>query len=877
MTIQSGRMFGPYEILSLLGAGGMGEVYRARDTRLQRSVAIKVLPTELHADEKVRARFEREAQAISSLSHPNICALFDVGHSDGVDYLVMEYLEGESLADRIGRGPLPNSLLLRYGAQIAEGLQQAHRAGVTHRDLKPGNIMVTATGVKILDFGLAKVAEPQRVFSDRSAPKTIVRDLTEEGSIVGTTPYMSPEQLLGKTLDARTDIFSFGVVLYEMATGQRPFPATSAAACVGAILSSDPVPPRSLQPTVPAALERIILTALEKSPEDRWQTAHDMGRQLRWLGESGSGQEPAAAAPRRRLPAALWITGIVLLAAMLGWGGSRFLQPAVAEKERVSLLFALPPELHPIPSMDLNTFALAPDGKSVVLAASSGGPPALYLRRLDSFTLTKIAGSEGASGPFWSSDGQWIGFASAGKMRKTRINGQAPPVVLCDVTPNGTRATWQGDTILFADFLSETKTIHRVAASGGKPVEVTRLPPGEWSHTWPVLLPDGQHFLYQALTAGVQEPTLFLASLDSPERRVALVKNVSFARLGGPDRLVFVRDGSLLTQRFDLDSGASLGDPELVAAGVSYFLPSARADFDASPTGAIVYRTNTSKGRLVEMDRKGTVTRTIDDQNHFWDHDLSPDGKRVVATVVAHDTGLMDLWIYDLVRGIRERFTSDATTEVSPVWSPDGRSIVYSQAEGGVFPHLVRRALAGNARAEELTPRGPFQFSAALSPDGKAIYYENNTGRGTDIFRYTPATKTTAPFLQTSFREGSPAVSPDGAWLAYASNPTGTHEIYLQSLTGMELDPIRISTSGGQSPKWRGDSRELFYLTPGNALMSAVPAIDGQWTGEVRLSRLFEIPDLGHFTAFRDGQSFVIATEKKGPGDEFFHVVLGTR
>ncbi|MEO8380012.1 MAG: protein kinase, partial [Acidobacteriota bacterium] len=864
MTIQSGRMFGPYEILSLLGAGGMGEVYRARDTRLQRSVAIKVLPTELHADERVRARFDREAQAISSLSHPNICALFDVGHSDGVDYLVMEYLEGESLSDRIARGPLPNSLLLRYGAQIAEGLQQAHRAGVTHRDLKPGNIMITGSGVKILDFGLAKVAERQRVFSDRSAPETIVRDLTEEGTIVGTTPYMSPEQLLGKPLDARTDIFSFGIVLYEMATGKRPFPTTSTAACVAAILASDPIPMRSLQPTTLPALERIILTALEKNPEDRWQTAHDMGRQLRWLGESASGQEPAAVAPRRRLPAALWITGIVLVAAMLGWAGSRFFQPALPKQERVSLLFAFPPDVRPVNSLDVNAFAIAPDGTSVVLVASGGGPPSLYLRRLDSFALTKIAGTEGASGPFWSSDGQWIGFSSAGKMRKTRISGDAPPVVICNVTPNGTRATWQGDTILFADFQDQIKVIHRVAAGGGKPVAVTRLPPGEWTHTWPVLLPDGRHFLYHALTVGMHEQTLFLASLDSPER-VALAKNISFARMGGPDRLVFVRDGSLLTQRFDLHSGASLGDPELVATDIAFFLPSARADFDASPTGAIVYRTNTSKGRLAVMDRQGTVTRTIDDQNRFWDHDLSPDGKRVVATVVAHDTGLMGLWIYDLVRGVRERFTSEETIEVSPAWSPDGRSIIYSQAEGGAFPHLVRRAVAGNMRAEELLPRGPFQFFAAVSPDGKAIYYENEAGKGQDIFRYTQDTKTTAPFLQTPFSESAPAVSPDGAWLAYSSNPNGTDEIYVQSLTSAELDPIRISTSGGQLPKWRGDSKELFYLASPNAMMSAVPTIDGQWAGEVRLSSLFEIPDLvRHFTASRDGQSFVIATEKKG-------------
>ncbi len=868
-------MLGPYEIVSLLGAGGMGEVYRARDTRLQRTVAVKVLPPGLHADEKLRARFDREARAISSLSHPNICTLFDVGHADGIDYLVMEHLEGESLAERLAGGPLPGSLVLRYGAQIAEGLQQAHRAGITHRDLKPGNIMITNAGAKILDFGLAKFMEPERLFSDESAPDTIVRNLTEEGAIVGTTAYMSPEQLQGKPLDARTDIFSLGVVLYEMATGQRPFPSSSKAACVAAILSSDPVPIRSLQPAITPALERIIVTALEKNPEDRWQTAHDVGRQLRWLSESSSTSEPSPAVlPRHRVPTAGLVAAAALLAALLGWLGARFLSPAHTRTAPVSLMFAQPAGLQPSYSPELNVFVISPDGRSIVFVATSAKTRELYLRRLDSFAVTKIAGSENAVSPFWSSDGQWIGFSAGGRMWKTRIGGDTPPQAICEVNPNGTRASWQGDTILFGNSRGERRAIYRVEASGGKPVSVTKLQRGESVHTWPLLLPDGQHFLYQALHQGSMEKTLYLAALDDPSVRVALTRNSSFARLAGPGRLVYVRDGSLLSQRFNLKTGESRGDPELVAADVSYFYSTGRADFDASPGGAILYRTETSTGRLMIMDRKGAITRTIDDQNRFLDHDLSPDGKKAVVTVKAKGTGLMDLWIYDLARGVRERFTSDDANEFAPSWSPDSRSIVYSGTDGGTFPHLVRRGLSGSGH-EELTPRGSFQSSAEFTADGQSVYYADNSGRGTDILKYTPATKSTKPFLATKFNEDEPAVSRDGRWLAYSSDTTGAREVYLQSLVLTELEPIRISTAGGSLPKWRADAKELFFIGPDNMVVSAVPESGERWDA-VTLSNLFQTPDqFRHFVAAPDGQSFVIATERKGAADEFMHVILG--
>ncbi|HEX6641650.1 MAG TPA: protein kinase, partial [Thermoanaerobaculia bacterium] len=675
MTLARGSRLGPYEISSLCGAGGMGEVYRARDTRLDRTVAIKVLPPSLTASEEQRIRFEREARAISALSHPNICALYDIGSDSGHEYLVMEFLDGETLAERLTRGALPSSQVVRIGAQIAAALQQAHRAGITHRDLKPGNIMLTTSGAKLLDFGLAKFVESPRIFSDQSAPSTRISPLTAEGTIVGTMFYMSPEQLLGNAIDPRSDIFSFGVILYEMATGQRPFRGDAPASVIAAILSSDPPPVRSLQPGIAPALERIIVTALEKNPDERWQTAHDVGRQLLWLGDPSSSAttEQPAAPPARRVPLAAIVATAAIVAALLGWAGARFFTPARADAERMRMQIAPPPELLPQRSSELTDFAISPDGRTLVFVAGGDGAGALVLRRLDSFQFTKVAATDGAASPFWSSDGQWIGYTAGGKLWKTKLAGGAPPVALCEVNPFGARATWVGDTILFSELRGSRKEIQRVSSSGGVPASVTTLQPGDWRHTWPSLLPDGTHFLYEEFSAGTPERKLLLASLDAPGKSL-LARNVSLATIAGSDLLLYVRDGNLLSQRIDVAKGITRGEASLVASDVSYFYPTARADFSASAAGVVVYRTDTSTGRLMILNRSGAVTRTLDEHNLFWDHSISRDGRKAAVTVVTRATGLMDIWIYDLARGMRERFTSDPNIEVSPAWAPDGRS-----------------------------------------------------------------------------------------------------------------------------------------------------------------------------------------------------------
>jgi len=873
VSLAKGTLLGPYEVDVLLGAGGMGEVYRARDTRLGRTVAIKVLLSGLTANSERRARFEREARAISALSNPHICALYDIGRAEETEYLVMEYLEGETLADKLIRGRLPLSQVLRYGTEIAQALQHAHRAGITHRDLKPGNIMITSSGVKLLDFGLAKWAEPVRV-SDASAT-TLVNPITAEGMVVGTVVYMSPEQLEGKAIDHRTDIFSLGCVLYEMATGQRPFRGTSAAAISAAILSSDPPSLRSLQPASPPALERIILTALEKSPEDRWQTAQDVARQLRWLSESSTSTEavPSFQSPKasRRLLIGLPIAAVV--GGMLVFGASRLSAPHVAPSA-VRLQLSPPEGIEFLSSPESANFALSPDGRTLCFTGSQNRKQALFLRPLDSFDVRKVEGSDDGSAPFWSSDGAWIGFSAHGKLWKTRVGGTAVPEALCDVWGAGAVASWVGKTILFADRAGGRNEIFRISDTGGTPVKATVLQPGDWRQTWPRLLPDERHFLYQSASRHSLDRQLMLASLDSPKKS-ALLSNASGTMLVGSDQLVYVRDAKLLAQRFDIDKGVMTGEPSLIANDVAYFYPSGRAMFDAA-NGVIVYRTDTSTGRLVMTDRKGTA-RVIDEHGPFDELSLSVsgDGKRAAVTVLNRATGLGDIWIYDLGRGVRDRITNEPGLAITPIWSPDGRSIVYSQAAAGSLPRLVRRGITASA-AEDLMPPGTFQFAGSFSPDGSTLFFTRLLPQTRDdIFRLDMRTGKAEPMLNSTFSEEDPQASPDGTWLAFSSDATGVSEVYLQSLTDAGAPRVRISTDGGNTPRWRADGKELFYLSSKNVVMSVIPRVAGQWS-ETTSSELFPEPaNAQRFAPSPDGQSFLFVEGSRGAADSLFHVITG--
>jgi serine/threonine protein kinase len=519
MTLAAGSRLGPYEILSAIGAGGMGEVYKARDTRLERTVAVKVLPEHLTANEDLRQRFEREAKTISQISHPHICALYDVGREGDRDYLVMEYLEGETLAARLDKGALPAEQLLRYGIEIADALDKAHRLGIVHRDLKPGNVMLTKSGVKLLDFGLAKAVQPAASVSALTSMPTETPALTAEGTILGTFQYMAPEQLEARDTDARTDIFAFGAVVYEMATGQKAFSGRSRASLIGAILKDEPPPISAVQPMTPPALDRVVKTCLAKDPEDRWQTARDVVLELGWIAEgSQAGTTPPAVAARRSRERVAWILSALLAIALALTLVLPYLGRARTSSEgRAVRLSVLPPEKGRFMP---GTIALSPDGTRLAfVAADADGRSLLWIRSLDALEARALPGTERAYAPFWSPDGRFLAFFAEGKLKRVEASG-GPPQILSNLTGTlsagtvGRGGTWNREgVILFAP--NPGGPLVRIADTGGAPAPVTKLDVSrqENSHRWPVFLPDGRRFLYFARSRLKENHAIFVGSL----------------------------------------------------------------------------------------------------------------------------------------------------------------------------------------------------------------------------------------------------------------------------------------------------------------------------------------------------------------------------
>jgi len=848
---------GPYEIVAPLGKGGMGEVYRARDTRLEREVAIKLLPPELAGDEQFRVRFEREAKAVSALNHPHICTLHDVGQetvgAEQLHYLVLELIEGESLAERVAQGPLSMDEVLLYGKQVASALDAAHQRGIVHRDLKPGNVMITRSGAKLVDFGLARAGEGGVV--DRlSTLETAARPLTEQGTILGTYQYMAPEQLEGAVADARTDIFALGALLYEMATGRRAFDGKNRTSLIAAIVSAQPPPISSVQAMTPPALDHVVRRCLEKDPADRWQSARDVMAELRWIAEGGSRVGlPAVVASRRRVREGLaWSIAAILALAAVGFGiawARRAPSPAPVVRFSVA---------NPEGVTAIGPPTASPDGRYLAFdAADTGGKRQIWLRPMDSLEARPLAGTEGVVRPFWSPDSRFVAFVSGGKLRKVAVTG-GPAQTICDA-PGGADGSWSPNGVILFDG-TDNDPIHRVDAGGGVAKVAVAVDPakGVSSVGWPEFLPDGRHFLY--MTGALSDDrTLMVGALDSTESKV-LFKTMSRVVYAPPGYLLYVREQTLVAQPFDAAKQELAGEPVPLGEGLGINNVGG-ASFSISSTGVLAFRAGQTQGRrLVWMDRNGKETPALEEAKNYVDTGLSPDGKRL-AFDVTEPGGKGDIWIRDLARGVTSRFTFDPESEFGPNWSPDGRKIVFSK-QAKAWDLYVKDA-AGTGEPEPLLQNEENKYASDWTRDGKyVIYASNNKDTNWDLWAL-PMTgeREPLPLVRTKFSEHGGVVSPDGRFLAYRSNESGRAEVYVQEFPEAR-SKWQVSAEGGSDPFWKGDGRELYYRGR-DARMMAVSVESGAafTTGAPQplfQARFASIAARGLYRATPDGQRFLV-------------------
>jgi serine/threonine protein kinase/Tol biopolymer transport system component len=891
VTLLRSQRLGPYEILSAIGAGGMGEVYRARDTRLDRIVAIKVLPAHLADEPERRERFEREARTIASLNHPHICTLYDIGRQDGIDFLVMEYLEGETLAQRLLKGPLPLEQVLQYAIEIADALDKAHRKGITHRDLKPGNVMLTKSGTKLLDFGLAKLRQDAAPAIPLSQlPTATAKDaITQEGTILGTLQYMAPEQLEAKEVDARTDIFAFGSVVYEMATGRRAFVGRSQASIIGAIMSSEPLPMSSLQPMTPPALDRLVKKCLSKEPEKRWQAASDVCDELKWIGDGGSqvalastsGAKGIWALGRRPLILSL---GTLLLGSVVTGLAIWNLKPSPPPPQRPisRSVITLPPGQQLAGLEDGPALVLSPDGTHLVYVARQGGPQQLYLRSMDSLEAKPIPGTEGAVNPFFSPDGQWLGFFAGGKLKKVSVSGGAALTLGDADNPRGGSWGVQG-IIAFVPTINGV--LQQVPDAGGTPQPLTRLEKGETSHRWPEFLPGGKAVLFSAGTGNSNWTNAQVAvQTVGTSERWNLIQTGTTPRYAPSGHLVYAQGGSLMAVPFDPHRLAVTGAAVPVAEGVLQSPINGDAQYSFSTTGSLAYvpgGVRATERRLVWVSRTGAELPLAAPARAYRGPRLSPDGRRVAVHVGEQES---QVWLYDLSRETLTRFTFEGNRNNNPSWTPDGKRMAFSSNKEGPL-NIFWQLADGSGGLERLTSSEYPNFAISWSPDGQLLaFVELNPTTGYDIWilRLGPSSASSGqalsggslrdsgqagqgrkaePFLRTQFNEGVPRFSPDGRWLAYVSNESGRYEIYVQPYPGPG-GKWQISTEGGNEPLWNPNGRELFYRSGDKMMAVDIATQLGFAAGKPRM--LFEgryepspVPAT-NYDVSRDGQRFLM-------------------
>jgi serine/threonine protein kinase/Tol biopolymer transport system component len=839
MTLTPGTKLGPYEIQSPLGAGGMGEVYRATDTRLDRTVAIKVLASHLSSSPELKQRMDREARAISSLNHPHICHLFDIGSQDGTDFLVMEFLEGETLAERLRKGAMPLNEILKIAIAIAEALAVAHRHGIVHRDLKPGNIMLTQGGAKLMDFGLAKPlglqatgvasgAVPSFTAASTISGPSPLSPLTAAGSIVGTIQYMSPEQIEGKEADARSDIFAFGAVLYEMASGKRPFEGKSQISLASSILEKDPEPISALKPFTPTAFEHVVTTCLQKNPEGRFQTAHDIKLELQWIAADRpapavAGLPPSSSQGRERLGWAAAVMAAIALGAIAGI----FLHHAPQSARPIRAVIN-PPEK--------TTFNLAgdsagppvfsPDGATIAFTATGAdGKTAIWVRPVNSLEAHALAGTEDAIFPFWSPDSRSLGFFAQSKLKTIELDGGSAQVIADALLARG--GAWgPGNVILFAPI--PTSPLMRVSAGGGAPTPVTKIDDSlHTSHRWPFFLPDGKHFLYLAIHHDASKSannTVYYASLDGRENRPLFRSQSNAVYAGG--FLLFARGDQLMAQAFDPATGNLGAEPQSVAKGVENDVSTWHMDASGSGDGLLLFGSGGAGDvQLVWMDRSGNQIAVIADKlANLQLAQISPQGDRVALQI---DNGQNDIWILDLARGVRTRLTFGPVANTYPTWSPDSKWIAYTSARNGQFD-LCRKRSDGSG-AEEVLLTVPDQTRADdWSRDGKYLLYTRYPSGNEGQIWALPLEADRKPWLvaarASNLLGANGRLSPDGRWLTYNSNESGVLEVYVMAFGGGQ-GRWQVSPNGGVHPQWSKDGKELFYMDLAFSLF-AVPVKD---------------------------------------------------
>ncbi|HEV8376091.1 MAG TPA: protein kinase [Candidatus Polarisedimenticolia bacterium] len=899
MSLSPGTRLGPYEIVGPLGAGGMGEVHRARDTRLNRDVAIKLIPAVLASHEQIRQRFEREAKAISSLNHPNICTLYDVGHTsaqagaEGPDqlYLVMELLEGESLASRLHRGPLPLLELLKVGQQVASALDAAHRQGIVHRDLKPGNIMLAKSGAKLLDFGLARTAAGEAppvsgLSSSNSLMPTAMPQagpLTAEGTILGTFQYMAPEQLEGSEADARTDIFSLGALLYELATGKRAFQGNSRTSLIAAIVSSQPAPIATVTPMTPPALDHVVRRCLEKDPDDRWQSARDVAAELHWIAEAGSQAGVAAPIGMRRKTREKLAWGVAALLGLVSilLGIVTMSRPAPAPRAFRATL--VPPPEHALIPFDQLGLSLSPDGKTLAfVSAAADGRKQIWLRNLSEIAARPVRETDGAWYPFWSPDGQTLGFFADNKLKTIDLRGGSPRT-LADA-PSGRGGSWsRAGVILFAPNISSP--ILRISSDGGKAQPVTTYDPkSEVTHRWPVFLPDGRHFLYvsRGRTEGsINVGRLMLGSLD--ERRSSmLIEDASNGLYVQPGYIIYGRSANLYARRFDPASLKLSGQPvPIVTDKMSYWEAKNFIPFAASDDGTLVYLPESI--RPTEMrwyDRQGRLLGSLGPAGFLLTPRVSPDGRKVAYVQGDSPHALNDIWIRDLEFNRAFRLTQQSGLYSTPTWAPDGDQVAFLCQPKGT-QDLCVTSLSSGGETRMLYASSTWKSIGSWMPDGKGVLFASQDPQtDQDLMLLADKEKGNPTIvLRTPFAEDDPKVSPDGHRMAFTSNQTGRTEVYVRNLAGTS-GQWQVSTDGGWQPRWRSDGKELIYAAPDGYVM-AVPLQSGGDFRPGAPSRLFLMPEPSELEnpvledVTGDGNRFLLSVPTTSRSSIGFHSIIG--